>query len=101
MVDSSDVSRMEDAKAEFMRIVDDAEIKEAAVLVFANKSDLPKAASSAEVAQLLDLNKIAQDGRAVHVQSTCGRTGEGLSEGIAWLTEQLLSKGKSKGKKKE
>jgi signal recognition particle receptor subunit beta len=90
---------MEDAKSEFLRIVDDAEIKGASVLVFANKSDLPQSASGAEMAELLDLNRLAQEGRAVHVQSACARTGEGLTEGIDWLTEQLLAKGK-KGKNK-
>jgi signal recognition particle receptor subunit beta len=99
VVDSSDVGRMEDAKSEFLRIVDDAEIKDAAVLVFANKSDLPKAASAAEVAELLDLGRLAQEGRPVHVQSACARSGEGLTEGIEWLTEQLMTRGKKPKKK--
>lgn len=99
VVDSSDVGRMEDAKNEFLRIVDDAEIKDASVLVFANKCDLPKAASAAEVAELLDLGRLAQEGRAVHVQSACARSGEGLTQGIDWLTEQLLARSKKTKKK--
>ena len=73
------------------------------VLFFANKSDLRSSASAIKVAQLLELDKgewvkggsaITKDstgdgGRPWHICSSNALTGDGLSEGINWLTEQL------------
>merc|ERR1712083_1113249 len=52
VVDSSDVERMEDASAELRRILEDAHFpRAAAVLVFANNQDLPRALTGAEIMQ--------------------------------------------------
>jgi len=102
VVDSTDLNRMEEAKAEFLRIVTDNQMAHAAVLIFANKSDLPKAASAPEVAELLGVQEMAaeRDGRAWHIQQSCAKSGEGLPQGIEWLSEQLLASNAKKKKKK-
>lgn len=41
VVDSADRERIEEAKQEFTRIVNDREMKESIILLFANKMDLP------------------------------------------------------------
>lgn len=41
VVDSNDRDRMEDARKELKRVMDEGEVKEALLLVFANKQDLP------------------------------------------------------------
>lgn len=40
VVDSNDRDRMEDARKELKRVMDEGEVKEALLLVFANKQDL-------------------------------------------------------------
>merc|ERR1712048_185461 len=47
VVDSSDRERVEDAREELFKMLSEEELREAAVLVLANKQDLPCAMSSA------------------------------------------------------
>ena len=57
------------------------------LLVFANKQDLPGAASAAEVSEALGLGQL---GLAVHVAETqaVSRTGDGLRLGLGWLCSE-------------
>jgi ADP-ribosylation factor-like protein 1 len=57
VVDSSDTDRIATSKQEFHAILEEEELKEAAVLVFANKQDLPGALSDAQVTEGLGLTK--------------------------------------------
>ena len=41
MVDCSDRDRIEEAKQELHHIINDSEMKDAIILIFANKQDLP------------------------------------------------------------
>ncbi|CAK5099328.1 unnamed protein product [Meloidogyne enterolobii] len=41
VVDSADVDRIDEARHELHKIVNDREMREAAILIFANKQDLP------------------------------------------------------------
>eukprot|EP01084_Bolivina_argentea_P073975 134209_1 len=81
VVDSNDVERvdgtgagpsldMEDtAKQELHRVLADDELKDAAVLVFANKQDLPNAMTAAEVTEKLGLHNLRH--RQWFIQSAC------------------------------
>ena len=55
MVDSNDKERFGEAKEELARMLQEDELRDAVVLVFANKSDLPGAAPVAQAADSLDL----------------------------------------------
>lgn len=57
VVDSSDTERIATSKQEFHAILEEEELKDAAVLVFANKQDLPGALSDAQVTEGLGLHK--------------------------------------------
>jgi hypothetical protein len=46
--------------------------------------DLPKAMPTAEVAEKLGLHSLR--GRVWHIQGTCATTGDGLYEGLDWLS---------------
>jgi signal recognition particle receptor subunit beta len=59
----------------------------AVVLVFANKQDLPNALSVAEVTDRIGLRSISQ--RNWHVQGCCGISGQGLFEGLDWLSQTV------------
>jgi len=65
VVDSNDRDRIDDskdyehsAKEELNRMLSEDELREAALLVFANKQDLPNAMKVQEVTERLGLNKL-------------------------------------------
>ena len=102
MVDSNDKERIDDsqgadnsAKEELHRMLAEDELRDAILLVFANKQDLPNAMSVNEVTEKLGLNQLRN--RQWYIQSTCATTGDGLYEGLDWLSSTL---NKKKGKKK-
>ena len=63
------------------------ELREAILLVFANKQDLPNAMNCAEITDKLGLASLRQ--RNWYIQSTCATTGDGLYEGLDWLSANL------------
>eukprot|EP01102_Stenamoeba_stenopodia_P009693 TRINITY_DN2864_c1_g1_i1.p2 TRINITY_DN2864_c1_g1~~TRINITY_DN2864_c1_g1_i1.p2 ORF type:complete len:186 (+),score=43.83 TRINITY_DN2864_c1_g1_i1:414-971(+) len=89
VVDSSDVSRIDEAQAELERLLEDEDLKDISLLVFANKCDLPNALSAKEISTQLKLQSTIKNSRKWHVQSSCAITGEGLLEGIDWLATSL------------
>lgn len=58
MVDSNDKERLLEAKDELDRMAQEEELRDSILLVFANKQDLPSAASVAEVAEALGLHSM-------------------------------------------
>merc|ERR1711934_696045 len=87
VVDSNDRDRVEDAREELHRMLNEDELREAVILVFANKQDLPNAMTAAEVTDKLGLHTIR--GRNWYIQSTIATTGDGLFEGLDWLSRAL------------
>ena len=63
------------------------ELREAVLLVLANKQDLPHAMPVAEVTDKLGLHTIRN--RTWHIQAACATTGDGLYEGLDWLATAL------------
>lgn len=62
------------------------DLRDVALLVFANKQDLPQALSAADITAKLELHNIK---RKWYIQSTCAKTGDGLVEGLDWLSRTL------------
>ncbi|XP_075942563.1 ARF GTPase 2a [Anarhichas minor] len=91
VVDSNDKERVGEAKDELMRMLAEDELNDAVLLVFANKQDLPNAMNSAEVTDQLGLQTLR--GRDWYIQATCATGGDGLYEGLDWLSTRL-KKGK-------
>ena len=87
VVDSNDRERIDQAKDELHRMLNEEELRDAVVLVFANKQDLPNAMPVHEITEKLGLNSMAH--RQWFVQSTCATTGDGLYEGLDWLSRTL------------
>jgi len=90
VVDSNDRDRVEDAREELNKMLGEDEMREAVVLVFANKQDLPNAMPAAEVTDKLGLSDMRN--RQWFIQSACATTGDGLYEGLDWLSRTLSSK---------
>ena len=60
------------------------ELREAACLVFANKQDVRGAMSTTEMCNKLGLHSLRQ--RNWYIQATSAVTGDGLYEGLDWLS---------------
>ncbi|KAL6659167.1 hypothetical protein ACP70R_003207 [Stipagrostis hirtigluma subsp. patula] len=89
VVDSSDTDRLVTAKEEFHAILEEDELKGAVVLVYANKQDLPGALDDAAITESLELHKIKS--RQWAIFKTSAIKGEGLFEGLDWLSNALKS----------
>ncbi|XP_060535732.1 uncharacterized protein LOC132707799 [Cylas formicarius] len=90
VVDSNDRERIAEAESELHSMLDDEELRNSVLLVFANKQDLPNAMSIAELTDKLKLN--AMRNRNWYIQGTCATTGTGLYEGLDWLSNALAAK---------
>lgn len=90
VVDSNDRERIVDAKEELHRMLGEDELRDAVLLVFANKQDLPNAMSVPEITDKLMLYSIRH--RHWYIQSACATAGDGLFEGLDWLSTTLANK---------
>ena len=90
MVDSSDRDRISEANEELQKMLKEDELRDAVVLVLGNKQDLPGAMSVSEMTDKLGMHSVTN--RKWNVQSTCATTGDGLYEGLDWLSNALTSK---------
>ncbi|CAE7856022.1 ADP-ribosylation factor [Symbiodinium microadriaticum] len=86
VVDSNDHARMQKAREELNKMLRADELRKAVVLVFANKQDMPNAMTAADVTDKLGLNDLHHQW---FIQSACATTGEGLHEGLDWLSRTL------------
>ncbi|XP_009858856.4 uncharacterized protein LOC100184752 [Ciona intestinalis] len=89
VVDSNDNERVSEAQEELHRMLNEDELRDAVVLVFANKQDLPNAMSTACLTDKLKLSGLRN--RQWYIQATCATTGDGLYEGLDWLSNALKS----------
>jgi len=87
VVDSNDRERAVEARDELHRMLAEDELRDAVLLVFANKQDLPNAMNAAEITDKLGLHSMKN--RNWYIQATCATNGDGLYEGLDWLSNQL------------
>jgi len=90
VVDSNDREIAGEARDELMRMLNEDELRDALVLIFANKQDLPNAMNAAEITDKLGLHGLRN--RTWYIQSTCATNGDGLYEGLDWLASSLKHK---------
>lgn len=129
VVDSNDRERCNEAREELLRMLNEDELRDAILLVFANKQvshteyvlvctiyierfppifsllctsshlmffavcclqDLPNAMNAAEITDKLGLHSLRN--RNWFIQSACATSGDGLYEGLDWLSSQLKNK---------
>lgn len=60
VVDSNDRDRIVEAREELQRMLNEDELRDALLLVFANKQDLPNAMNAAEITDKLGLHSLRQ-----------------------------------------
>jgi len=87
VVDSNDRERVSESKEELEKMLNEDELRDAVLLVFANKQDLPNAMSVSEITDKLSLHSLRQ--RKWYIQAACATSGDGLYEGLDWLSNTL------------
>uniref|UniRef100_A0A1B6L5H4 ADP-ribosylation factor 2 n=1 Tax=Graphocephala atropunctata TaxID=36148 RepID=A0A1B6L5H4_9HEMI len=87
VIDCNDLERLDDAAKELKTVLEEPKLQHAALLVFANKQDLPRAVTSHDLIDKLDLNKLSA--RTWHVQPSVANKCHGLHEGFEWLSDHL------------
>jgi len=87
VVDSNDRERITEAQEELQKMLQEDELREATLLVFANKQDLPNAMTASELTDKLGLQNLRN--RRWYIQATCAVQGHGLYEGLDWLSAEL------------
>jgi small GTP-binding protein len=96
VVDSTDTDRLNEAGSELQHLMRDDALGDVPVLVFANKQDLPNAATIQMVGDRLGLSSGEKtnnnSGRLFrwYVQSCSATRNEGLYEGLDWLAREVV-----------
>lgn len=87
VLDSSDLERFEEAKESFNRNVKSQDFPETGkILIFANKQDYEKHLSPEQIVKEWKLEELKQ---SWFIQPCVAINGEGLIEGITWLSNEL------------
>ena len=60
------------------------------ILIFANKQDATGALPAAEISKRLGLDVLK--GKSYHIQDCCALTGEGLYDGMEWISNQIRTR---------
>mmetsp|Transcript_5237 Transcript_5237/g.9806 ORF Transcript_5237/g.9806 Transcript_5237/m.9806 type:complete len:218 (+) Transcript_5237:83-736(+) len=94
VVDSSDHDRIEEAHEELLKMLHREEMRDAVLLVLANKQDLPNAMTTTELSTTLGLNGLGRN-RKWLVQETCATAGDGLYEALDWLAITIANNQKA------
>ncbi|XP_004589384.2 ADP-ribosylation factor 6-like [Ochotona princeps] len=89
VVDCADRDRIDEACQELHRIINDREMRDAIILIFANKQDLPDAMKPHEIQEKVGLTRIRD--RNWYVQLSCATSGDGPYGGLTWLTSNYKS----------
>lgn len=90
VVDSTDRGRIAEARNVLHCILEEDELRNAVLLVFANKQDLPNAMRVPEVAYKLGLHLVCD--HKWHIQSASAISCHGLYEGLDWLSNNIPAK---------
>lgn len=88
VIDSTDIDRLETASGELRAMLDEEELRDAALLVFANKQDQPGAKGAGEISEALKLGELKD--RNWSIMACSAIDGRGVNEGMDWLVVSAL-----------
>ena len=83
VVDSADSERMAVARGELAAMLEEEDLRDAILLVFANKQDQKGALNAQQISDALGLPEVRN--RQWSIQETSALKGKGLFEGFDWL----------------
>ena len=98
VLDSNDTERVEEARIELHKVMNEDQLKDSSLLVFANKQDLPNALEASKLIDSLDLKSLKN--KHWYMQASCATSGDGLYEGLDWLSIDLKNKRKQSKSRK-
>ncbi|XP_077020667.1 putative ADP-ribosylation factor-like protein 5C isoform X4 [Tamandua tetradactyla] len=90
VIDSTDRDRLLTTREELYKMLAHEALRDASVLIFANKQDLKGSLTTMEISQFLTLSAIKD--HPWHIQGCCALTGEGLPAGLQWIQSQATAK---------
>ena len=93
VIDSKDDENFEISKSEFYKVLANKNLKNSVILIFANKQDLPGVKNINKIVEDYELSKIKD--HIWHIIPCSAVNGEGLVNGIKWLSDQLVFRGKN------
>jgi ADP-ribosylation factor-like protein 1 len=83
VIDSIDIDRLQTAADELNSMLGEDELRDAALLVFANKQDQPGAKGAGEISEALGLGRLKD--RNWTIVGASAIDGRGINEGMDWL----------------
>jgi len=87
VIDSTDIERLNTAAEELSAMLNEEELRDAALLVFANKQDQPGAKGAGEISEALRLGELKD--RNWSIVACSAIDGRGITEGMDWLNVSL------------
>ncbi|XP_063694919.1 ADP-ribosylation factor-like protein 5A [Bolinopsis microptera] len=87
VIDSSDRERLSVAKDELYKMLNHEDLRKSSLLIYANKQDVKDCLTTTQISQTLNLKSIKD--HAYHIQPCCALSGEGLHQGLEWVTSQI------------
>lgn len=87
VIDSSDRDRIREAADEMYKILYDIDMFKKPILILANKQDITHSMCPSEVIQQMNLFTLKSHNW--NVRACCGLNGEGLYQGLDWMTKQF------------
>lgn len=88
VIDSTDIERLGTASEELAAMLNEEELRDAALLVFANKQDQPGAKGAGEISEALQLGELRD--RNWSIVACSAVDGRGINEGMDWLVVSNL-----------
>ena len=94
LVDSNDEARFDSAKEELFKLLSEDQLKDIPTLIYANKQDIVRSKSAYQVGEALCLNSIKT--HKWFLQGCSALSGDGVYEGLDWLSNELTKNKKKK-----
>jgi len=92
VVDSNDRDRISEAARGLGQLLREEELSNIVLLVLANKQDLPNAMTSKELSEGMQMHLFKNI--QWQIQQCCAVNGNGLHEGLEWLSKTLAKRKK-------
>jgi ADP-ribosylation factor-like protein 1 len=87
VIDSTDIDRLATAAEELSAMLNEEELRDAALLVFANKQDQPGARGAGDISEALRLGELKD--RNWSIVACSAVDGRGVDEGMDWLVQNV------------
>ena len=93
VVDSADISRLDDCRKELFALLKEERLAGASLLVFANKQDMPGACTLQEISEHLEISSIQATGRHCAIFAcSAWESLESVQAGFSWAVSDIAKR---------